>query len=314
MSTLARGTTLWNALTSSVRARAHSPALLSPQQGIYLTYTNLHRQALGLSKGLQERGVSKNDVVATDLPNVAEGLLLYLACSHFGAALATVKNADELRVIPNTKCALTASDSSWLAQHSLSAPPIIAGRPEMEAMLNRFNDPTLEFADIDDDNAVIAEPSSALGYFGSAKALTHAQALSQAQSVRDRLRMTESDRVCVSITLYHAFGIGSACTSALLSGAAIVLPAVGGLRGCGVPSQRAEATVDALVSEQCSLLFADTHTLKALNDEAMAEKLERANLRALRGGVCKTGSGSDILDGTVQLKGVELATLGKRSA
>jgi hypothetical protein len=53
------------------------------------------------------------------------------------------------------------------------------------------------------------------------------------------LGMSDIDRVCVSITLYHAFGIGSACSAALLSGAAIVLPAVGGLQ---VKNRRAAVT------------------------------------------------------------------------
>jgi hypothetical protein len=126
--------------------------------------------------------------------------------------------------------------------------------------------------------------------------------------------MNTDDRVCVSITLYHAFGIGSACSAALQSGAAIVLPAVGGLQGCGVPSQRAKVTLDTLVSEKCTLLFADTHTLKALHDERLTEALQKANLSAhLRGGVCKTGSGVDILSETVTLAGVTLETLGKQT-
>jgi len=125
------------------------------------------------------------------------------------------------------------------------------------------------------------------------------------------LQMGPSDRVCVSITLYHAFGIGSACSAALMSGAAIVLPAVGGLQGCGVPSQRARVTLQTLAAEKCSLLFADTHTLKALHDDSLREDLEAADLATLRGGVCKTGSGAMILPETVALKGTELLTCGK---
>ena len=93
----------------------------------------------------------------------------------------------------------------------------------------------------------------------------------------------------MSITLCHGFGLGSACSSALLRGAAIVLPAVGGIRGCGVPSQRAEATLDVLVSQNCSLLFADTHTLKALA-ACIGDAVPTA--LALRGGVVKIGSGT----------------------
>ena len=167
--------------------------------------------------------------------------------------------------------------------------------------------------DPDDDDQLIDRHASLrpLGYFGSANPLTQESALKQGEDMRQHLVMKHEDRVCVSITLYHAFGIGSACSSALLSGAAIVLPAVGGLRGCGVPSQRAETTLNTLVSEQCTLLFADTHTLKAMCDESLSGALDAAELSSLRGGVCKTGSGTDILSEMTHLKGVKLSTLGK---
>ena len=85
-----------------------------------------------------------------------------------------------------------------------------------------------------------------------------------------------------------------------------MLPAVGGIRGCGVPSQRAEATLQTIAGEQCSILFADTHTLKALPADVDAD------LNALRGGVVKIGSGTDFLDETREYAGVTLATLGKK--
>jgi len=67
-----------------------------------------------------------------------------------------------------------------------------------------------------------------------------------------------------------------------------VLPGASGIRGCGSPSQRAEATLEAMISEKCSLLFADVHTLKALPPP-------EGDL-VLRGGCCKVGSGADFLD------------------
>ena len=84
-------TTLWQALRRSVTAAGAAPALLSPQQGISLTYAELYDRAVGLSEALHARGVSSGDTVATDLPNVAEGILLHLACARLGAAVATAK-------------------------------------------------------------------------------------------------------------------------------------------------------------------------------------------------------------------------------
>lgn len=324
MSTSRLPSTLWHALLSTARSqnglKASSTALVSPQQGIKWSYQELIAKARGLSLGLQDRSVGPGSVVATDLPNVAQGLVLHLACARLGASVATAKSSEQLKTaLPNITCAVVTSaveqdgnnTSSWLEQESFDAPHIYAGQDEMESMLSLGGDESNSELDDDKDEHASERP---LGYFGSPKALTHGSALQQGLEMKQYFNMTAADKVCVSITLYHAFGIGSACSSALQSGAAIVLPAVGGLLGCGVPSQRAAVTLETLSSEECSLLFADTHTLKALHDEALAEALKDANLAAhLRGGVCKTGSGVEILSETVDLAGINLATLGKKS-
>jgi acyl-CoA synthetase (AMP-forming)/AMP-acid ligase II len=313
--------TLWHAFLSTLRSQngtnASNPALLSPQQGIKWSYEDLHAKVRGLSRGLQDRGVQKGSVVVTDLPNVAEGLVLHLACARLGAAVATAKNAEMLKgnTFPDITCAVVTPDaSSWLSQQVFRAPHIVAGQDEMESMLNittTSEDSNNSAFDDDTDEHAIDRP---LGYFASSNALTHGDALQQGRTMEDYFGMGKNDRVCVSITLYHAFGIGSACSSAIQTGSAIVLPAVGGLQGCGVPSQRAEVTLQTVVGEECTLLFADTHTIHALHNESLSKALQDANLSVhLRGGVCKTGSGTEILTETVDLAGVTLATLGKKN-
>ena len=281
-----------------------APALLSPQQGVALSYLEIAQQAQGLSMGLKERGVGLGSIVATDLPNVSEALLLYLACARLGAAVATAPNAMVLSTLPTTPiCAVTASNNSWLAEASFQAPAIVAGQPEMNSMT------ALLSSGYTTDNTVDDGIDRPLGYFGTAIPLMHASALKQGQGMVHYWSIQPSDRICVSITLYHAFGIGSACSAAWQAGATIVLPAVGGLMGCGIPSQRAETTLCTLESQKCTLLFCDTHTMKAFGNES----LEKTDLSALRGGVCKTGSGTTFLKETIMLKGVTLATLGKAS-
>jgi hypothetical protein len=58
-------------------------------------------------------------------------------------------------------------------------------------------------------------------------------------------------------------------------------------------------------SENCTLLFADTHTLKALPPNPPTP------LAAFRGGVVKTGSGASFLPDTLTYGGIELSTIGK---
>ena len=92
-------TTLWQALRRSARSAAGAPALLSPQQGLTFSWSELHDSSLRLSCGLQSRGVGEGDVVVTDLPNVAEGILLHLACARLVAAVATAKVRGHLHVL-----------------------------------------------------------------------------------------------------------------------------------------------------------------------------------------------------------------------
>lgn len=297
---------LWHALqkviTASIARSSAMPALLSPEQGIAFSYLELAQKAKGLSIGLQERGVGPGSIVATDLPNVAEGILLHLACARLGAAVATAKDAAKFHQLPSIACAVLASNDSWLSQMSFLAPSI--GQSELQSMMTCPLTASSIDNSVNDDT--IDRPH---GYFGSVSPLMHSAALKQGQDMIQYLSIIPNDRVCVSITLYHAFGIGSACSAALQAGATIVLPGVGGIHGCGVPSQRAELTLHTLESQKCTLLFCDTPTLKAMDDILKQE----TDLSALRGGVCKTGSGTDILDENVELKGVKLATLGKRS-
>lgn len=81
---------------------------------------------------------------------------------------------------------------------------------------------------------------------------------------------------------------------------------MGGIHGCGVPSERANATLSVLKSEECTILFADTHTLRALPQQ------RDGMLPYLRGGAVKVGSGSDFLDDQAYYSGTLLKTVGKR--
>jgi len=104
-----------------------------------------------------------------------------------------------------------------------------------------------------------------------------------------------------------------------VSGGAVVLPAVGGIRGCGDPQQRADVTLSVLEASRATQLFADTHTLRAM------PPADGRDLSALRTGVVKIGSGSDFLEGVheaptkggepleLSFAGVRLVAMGKAS-
>mmetsp|Transcript_34425 Transcript_34425/g.50564 ORF Transcript_34425/g.50564 Transcript_34425/m.50564 type:complete len:299 (-) Transcript_34425:12-908(-) len=275
-------------------------ALISPfQNNEKVSYTALSEKTNALAGWLSTFGFEKNDLLVSDLPNIAENLILQIACNRLGVGYGTAKNIEGMAKFPKVKGAVSATEKGFLVDTSLPLPPLTG-----EFLLDLINsDDGLEafvYEDLDE-----GDENTGHGFYNTPTAYTNKQALAHGNEAAGELDMTEEDIICVSITLCHPFGIGSAVSSALQTGAAVVLPAVGGIQGCGVPSERAAATLEALQSEKCSLLFADTHTLKAL------PSVPTEGLLNLRGGVCKIGSGATFLEETREYGGVTLKTVGK---
>jgi acyl-coenzyme A synthetase/AMP-(fatty) acid ligase len=253
-------------------------------------------------------GYKQGDVVVSDLPNIAENLILQIACSRIGVTYATVKDVNGLDALRGTtdgrvRGAITCNKESFLASAALQHAAIVASDDDQAGSLHELFAPANGGLSFPDNNTV----GGNWGFFNSTKALSAEEVVQLGTAAGEYLNISEADRVCVSITLCHAFGIASACAGTFLNGGAVVLPAVGGIRGCGVASQRADATLETLVSQRCTLLFADTHTLKALPEPTVD-----MDLSALRGGVVKVGSGSDFMEEEVQYAGVSMHTMSKR--
>jgi len=288
----ARGARGVHSLASLVHGHAaRSPsslALLAPQQEVSWTYQEMSERAITVAGTLADVGYEKGDVLVTDLPNSVENLLLQVACSHLGVAVATAKDAKalaELSGAARVRGAVTHvfEGASEVLQSAVLPVPTIS-LEILDGSLGLLSNSAAP-------QAVVPEDAAApLGYWGSTKPLTCGEALStMAADTREQLAVTSDDRVLVSITLCHAFGIASAVGSAFLAGASVVLPGASGIRGCGSPTQRAAVTLEVLASARCSVLFSDVHTLKALPPPAGAD------LSALRTGACKVGSGASFL-------------------
>ena len=142
-------------------------------------------------------------------------------------------------------------------------------------------------------------------YFNSTKGLNSTEIVTLGKAAAQQLNMTDSDRVCISITLCHAFGIGSGVGSVFERNAALILPAVGGIKGCGIPSERAEVTLQTLKLTNTTLLLADTHIMKHF------PSLEPSAVPQLRGGIVKVGSGNTFLDEKIKLADRDFLTMGK---
>ena len=272
-------------------------AMTSPFQKHKFTYQELSQTSSALAGFLSMYGFEKKDLLVSDLPNTSENLLMQLACNRLGVAYVTAKDMDALAKFPKVKGAICTDSTGYLAETNFPLPCLSGDFLEELIHKGGLDDFSQETADAGDDSTTHA-------FYNSTVPFTNGDALTLGGDAAFQLAIYEEDVICVSVTLSHGFGFGSACSSAFMMGAAIALPAVGGIRGCGVPSERAAATLEVLQSEKCTLLFADTHTLKALP--------EPPHDLSLRGGVCKTGSGSDFLEETRTYGGVKLMTMGKK--
>lgn len=279
-------------------ANPSSLALLSPQQGLAWSFGELDAAARSLAAGLAGLGYGKNSVAISDIPNVAENLLLQCALSHLGAAIATPPkdpvalatlcekyDVKGIVCVDGTSPPLSLDQLRPLAS-ATSAPTVCLEGTSPAARIS-FED-LLSSSPRGDSPA--ASDDSLLGVFGGA-ALSQSAALGHGSDLAAKLEVSPEDRLCCSVTLMHAFGIGSACSAALGTGATLVLPAVGGIRGCGNPVQRASVTLEVLASTKATVLVGDTHTLRAMAGLPAPSGL------ALRTGAIKIGSGSTFLDG-----------------
>src|SRR6056297_1841934 len=100
------------------RALPDYTALLAPQQAVAWSYGELDLRCQQLASGLRELGVREQDVVVSAVPNVSENLLLQLALSHLGAAIATVKDEaslEQLRARHSLRGAVCKDAESFLA-------------------------------------------------------------------------------------------------------------------------------------------------------------------------------------------------------
>ena len=269
-------------------------ALRSQTEALTLDFATLESRAAATAAVLQSKGLEAGQVLVSDLQNTSQNLVVQLACSSLGVAYGTAKNEKALSKLTSTLdvggilCTDAPNDGHMAHGVSLILP---AADLHQESMGR-------------EGESVSGGANDNHAFYNSTSPLTNDTIDELAEDAVRHLELTPSDTACVSITLSHAFGIGSAAAACLSSGACISLPNVDGLHGCGVPSDRAAATFLAL-EDGATVLYADTHTLKALPSDV--------NLPQLRTGVCKISSGADFLEQGSPFAGLNLWTLGKRA-
>ena len=239
-------------------------ALIVKHQNIHWTYRQYQEQVNNFAKGLTSIGIKKGDRVGIWSPNRYEWCVTQFATAKIGAIMVCINPAYrvyELEYALNKvgcKAVVTAESfkiSAYLQMLQKLAPELNDCEPGKltsqklphlntvirmgdETTSGMFNYQDLCDAGADLDSSLLAELQDKLshdeiiniqftsGTTGSPKgaSLTHYNILNNGKVVGDGMKLTETDRLCIPVPLYHCFGMVMGNLACITHGSAAVFP------------------------------------------------------------------------------------------
>ncbi len=260
------GETLGQNLDRTAERFPGSPALIVPSQGVRWSYSELVRRAEAFAAGLLALGLERGDRVGIWSLNNAEWVVTQFATAKAGLILVNINPAYRLTELEyalnkvGCRALVTATrfkTSDYIGMLTQLAPELATAEP---GALRSARVPQLRtviqiggaspgahaFEDVpglaqDHHRAELARLQPLLqfddviniqftsGTTGSPKgaALTHHNILNNGFFIGEAMRLTEHDRLCIPVPLYHCFGMvlgNLACTT---HGSAMVYPGEG---------------------------------------------------------------------------------------
>jgi fatty-acyl-CoA synthase len=302
-------------VTSAFPARE---ALVSCHQNVRFTYRELWTEVERIARGLLALGIERGDRVGIWSPNRAEWLITQYASAKIGAILVNINPAFRVRELEyalrqsGTSVLITArgfrsadyvamlaevapglgslhtivylgppeghpgppQGGHYVQQRELSWEDLRArGDPVAESRL-REREAALQF----DDPVNIQYTSGTTGAPKGAT-LSHHNILNNGFFIGERVRYTETDRICLPVPFYHCFGCVLGSLAALTHGSAVVLPA---------ESFDASACLRAVQDERCTSLYGvPTMFIAELEDPSFASyRLDSLRTGIMAGSPC----------------------------
>ena len=298
-------------LHETARRHALRDAVVVPHEGHRLSYSDLVGEVDALATGLLDLGIVRGDRVGIWSPNRLEWVLTQFATARIGAVLVNINPAyrlAELEFALNKvacKALVTAErfkSSDYLGMVRTLAPEmehcppgqLVSRRlPDLRCVIAMGDEPDpgfLRFSDVARPpdaarlDAIGIEPSDAIniqftsGTTGTPKGatLSHHNIVNNAGFVTDRMRFSETDRLCIPVPLYHCFGMVMGVLGCVTKGAAMVFP------GEGFDAAR---TLEAVTAERCTALYGVPTMFIAMLDELAGHVSCAYDLSALRTGI-----------------------------
>jgi fatty-acyl-CoA synthase len=248
-----------DALRQTTERFANRTAIISRHQNVRLTFAELSEQVERVARGLAGLGLRSQDRVGVWATNCVEWMLLQLAAARLGAVLVNVNPAyrayelgfvlkkSRMRAIflfEKDRHSNYASilDEARAGQALELQHAVYLGSRQWDEMLSGG----VGFEGCGGEDVANIQYTS--GTTGTPKGvlLTHSNLINNAGVIRDGMKITERDKICVPVPLYHCFGCVAGSLVSVLTGAAMILPA---------PAFDPLATMQAIADEQATTIY-----------------------------------------------------------
>ena len=281
-------------------------ALVDIPQGKRFTYREFTGRVNRLAKGFMKLGLQKGDHVALWAPNSSQWIITQFAVAKIGAVLISVdinyqlEQLDYLLRQSDSRCLVTVEGTkgseniemvkrlrSGEANHSplpeLKNVVLVSDRPQegmrrwtdILDMGQGVSDNALEerqHASHDDDIVTILYTSGTTGAPKGVMA-THYGVINTTAASSENQKLTDRDRLCLSVPLSHMFGCICVVLAAVIKGAGVV-----------IPSQTFDPLkiLEAIERERCTALYGSPSSFIAMMEHP---EFRRFDLRTLRTGI-----------------------------
>jgi fatty-acyl-CoA synthase len=257
--------TIGRAFDETAHRFASRDALIVPLQQVRWSYAELKQRVDMLAAGLLSLGLSTGDRIGIWAPNCAEWAVTQFACAKIGLILVNINPAYRLSELEfclkkvGCRALITAErlkNSDYIAMLRTLAPELdhctgheltSARLPHLKAVIRLGRTRTsgcLNFEDVlqrgtqldrerseeigrdlQPDDAINIQFTSGTTGLPKGATLSHYNILNNGYFVGRGIGLTERDRICIPVPLYHCFGMVMGNLAAIAHGAAMIYPA-----------------------------------------------------------------------------------------
>jgi len=257
--------TIGEALDEAAATWGEREALVVRHQNVRWTYAQLKQRAESLAAGLLSLGLQPGDRVGIWAPNCSEWTATQFATAKAGLVLVNINPAyrvTELEFALNkVGCRALVTAASFKTSDYLGMLASLEGRlPSLEWKIRTGSERTPGFLNLDDlyggkaalpeglqpDDAINIQFTSGTTGLPKGATLSHFNILNNGYFVARAMRLTERDRMCIPVPLYHCFGMVMGNLGCLTHGAAMVYPNDG---------FDPRLTLETVARERCTVLY-----------------------------------------------------------